>query len=161
MSGVFNSRPVHEAPSAKLGPPSRTVSFETPTSATTPINAPPIPPRSESRLNSHSNSLSPERASTVSPPRPPLATHTPDWGIDHATTAAAEKSHADSLLQTSNRSHRQARVWRETQNYKDARRGRHETKHPSKQSDMAYPLSELFSPEWIVRLLALTPHSRN
>lgn len=160
-SASSNGRAVHEPSGPKLGPPIRTVSFETPTSAINPINAPPIPPRSESRLNSHSTSLSPERTTTISPPRPYLSTDAADWGIDQPIATNSERSHTDSVLQTSSRSNRQARVWRETQNYKDTRHARRGSRHPSRQTDMAYPLGKLYFSMRILVMVALTLLSRD
>ena len=86
--------------------------------------------------------MSPEGAVPISTQRPRLATLAPSWPVDQAAVPTSERSHTDSLLQTSNRSHRQARVWRETQSRKETRQVKYENKRSTEQMGMAYPISK-------------------
>ncbi|KAL9071796.1 MAG: hypothetical protein Q9157_005339 [Trypethelium eluteriae] len=88
-SASSTGRAIHDTVGAKLGPPARSVSFETPDPASTPVNAPPIPPRSESRVHSQSTSVSPEGTAASSSHRPRLATLAPDSRGDRSTASAS------------------------------------------------------------------------
>ncbi|KAI9652745.1 MAG: RAM signaling network component [Bathelium mastoideum] len=151
----LNGRAVHEAAGAKPGHPIRTVSFETPSLATTPVNAPPIPPRSESRTHPHhSSSLSPEGAATITSQRPRLATVPLDLTGDQASVLNSERSHTDSVLQTTNRSNRQARVWRETQSHRDIPHAQRGSIYSPQPIGMADRISDV---DYTVELLARVP----
>ncbi|KAI9697537.1 MAG: RAM signaling network component [Bogoriella megaspora] len=103
--------------------PSGRISFETPGSSLFSADAPPIPPRSESRLNSHPASLSIENSTTFTlPERPRLK---PLSSPDHIVTFDAwqppQRALALPTALNTDRVHRQAQVWQHSKTYQSNR----------------------------------------